>query len=181
MIYTFRLSALTGTSHTFTLNKKISFKKATLVGVKFDEAVATGEVRYTELDLPIYLFCDKCSNDDICFNNGMAGDIGSIGDKLIPFTSIIADGIPVNDHFSAHPITLINAGATYEATDTITFGLYEINNDGAGVTLCHVDTLGVEVNGSEEALHHGCNIIVHFDLHDDHNHNGDCEWTNSVS
>jgi len=184
MIYTFRLSKISGNSHTFTIGKEIIFDKMTILGVQFDspdkdQSTLIGSAG----EQPLYLYTDILDHDNVIFNNGKAASITANMTHLIPL-STIATALPDTSYRSIDGITIIDKLTTFNATDTITWAIKEIAGNGTTVTNASADTLyGIDTLLADAAqpVDRGINIVCYFHLQrDSHAYSGDASLADSI-
>ena len=180
MIYTFRLSKISGASQTFTIGKHIQFDSVELLEVQIDDGDATSSnVAGQSSESPLYLFCSALTHDNVIFNNGKASSITNNGSLFIPLGSVAANLSLMNNKTS---FPLIDEAGEFEATDTITFSLFEIDGDGIATNAVPANmAFGSDTSATGTAIDRGINIIVKFNLRkDSHNYNGNVTIPNSI-
>lgn len=181
MIYIFRLSRITGTSHTFVIKKQIDFDRMELLGVQLDNpdkahSTHTG----TTSELPIYLSCDLLDNDAVVMDNGKGTSSTAGFTTLIPIGAI---GTEINSlELNGTGITLIDEPTTFAPDTQITWALKELDHTGQVVSNLANDTaFGLDEDVSANVVSRGANIIVKFHLRKDaHIYSGNETIPNSV-
>jgi len=183
MIYTFRLSRLSGNNHTFTLGKDISFTSLSILAVTLDDPIAAGSSLIgSASDVPLYLFCNLLDNDDVIFNNGKATALTAGGTRLIPLATISTGTYEA--YSGINGIRIINRPTDWTASQTITWAIKEIAGDGSTMTnAAAVTCFGDDVLDSDgsSAIDTGINIVCEFTLRNDsHHYDGDKTIANSI-